>query len=216
MKFSQDIFNQFIIENDIIKIFDTPIQLKSGKQSHVYINWRQVASDPFLMNRLTDFVIHFSHRITRDIDTFFGVPEGATPLGLLTQFKYAQMHDYSKGSHALSIGRAKPKEHGDPSDRYFIGKPNGVTAVLEDVTTTGGSLISCIEQLKACNVNAPIAIGLTNREHPSSSQSIKKTLHDLSVSYYAMSTATELIQTLLDTNPPSTKIKDAIKKEYQL
>jgi orotate phosphoribosyltransferase len=39
------------------------------------------------------------------------------------------------------MGRAKPKDHGDPKDRYFVGEPGGKVVILEDVTTTGKSLI---------------------------------------------------------------------------
>ena len=35
------------------------------------------------------------------------------------------------------MGRAKPKQHGSPEDKYFVGEPNGKIVVLEDVTTTG-------------------------------------------------------------------------------
>ena len=151
MSFNQTLFNEFIITNQIIKTFDEPITLKSGKKSNLYINWRNIASDAYLMDQLTDFVLAFSAKEELNIDTFYGVPEGATKLGILTQFKYAQQNNFKKGSHQLAMGRAKPKEHGDPSDRFFVGEPTGNVCVLEDVTTTGGSLITCIQHLQSQN-----------------------------------------------------------------
>ena len=106
MTFNQTKFNQFIISNNVIKQFDTPITLKSGKQSTVYVNWRTLTADAYLMNQLTDFVLAFARDKQLNIDTFYGVAEGATKLGILTQFKYAQQTNYKKGSHQLAMGRA--------------------------------------------------------------------------------------------------------------
>ncbi len=194
MNFSQDKFNQFILDNKVIKHFDTPITLKSGKKSHIYVNWRTVAEDAYLMNIVTDYVLAFAldHQLT--VDTFFGVAEGATKLGILTQFKYAQQQSYKTGSHTLAMGRAKPKPHGDPKDRYFVGAPTGCICVLEDVTTTGGSLIDCINELQATGMNVGSAIGLTNRdEFRDDGKTVKETLADLKVPYYEMSNAKTLL-----------------------
>ncbi len=194
MTFNQTKFNQFIISNNVIKQFDTPITLKSGKQSTVYVNWRTLTADAYLMNQLTDFVLAFARDKQLNIDTFYGVAEGATKLGILTQFKYAQQTNYKKGSHQLAMGRANPKEHGDPNDRYFVGAPTGNVCVLEDVTTTGGSLINCINQLQQLNITITAAIGLTNRdEFRDDGKTVKEALADLNVPYFEMSHATTLL-----------------------
>jgi orotate phosphoribosyltransferase len=98
------------------------------------------------------------------VDTFYGVPEGATKLGIITQYKYAkQSPSFSKGSHVLAMGRAKPKDHGAPKDKFFVGAPTGKVVVIEDVTTTGGSLITTLDGLKEAGINVVGVISLTNR-----------------------------------------------------
>ena len=93
------------------------------------------------------------------------------------------------------MGRAKPKEHGDPSDRFFVGEPTGNICVLEDVTTTGGSLIKCIHKLQQQNKTITAAIGLTNRnEHRDDNKTVTEALNDLNVPYYEMSKSSELLQ----------------------
>lgn len=54
----------------------------------------------------------------------------------------------------MVVGRGNPKEHGDPKDKYFIGpaKENDRVIVIEDVTTTGGSLIDTIKHLQESNI----------------------------------------------------------------
>ena len=194
MTFNQEAFNEFILTNGIIKTFDEPITLKSGKKSHLYVNWRTASEDAYLMDQITDFVLAFASDHHIQPDTFFGVAEGATKLGVLTQFKYAMNNTAKKGDYTLAMGRAKPKEHGDPKDRYFVGEPKGTICVLEDVTTTGGSLINCIKGLQAMGHTISAAIGLTNRnetldEHESVADAIK----ELNVPYFEMSSAQSLI-----------------------
>lgn len=192
--FNQQEFNDFILANGIIKTFNEPITLKSGKKSNLYVNWRTVAEDAYLMDQLTDFVLAFAQDNNIAPDTFYGVPEGATKLGILTQFKYALKNNPSKGSHTLAMGRAKPKEHGDPKDRYFVGSPQGSICILEDVTTTGGSLIECIKSLQAMGHTITAAIGLTNRnETLDEHASVAAAINELNVPYLEMSSAKTLI-----------------------
>tara|TARA_Y100000591_G_scaffold331955_1_gene367549 strand:- start:919 stop:1509 length:591 start_codon:yes stop_codon:yes gene_type:complete len=193
--FNQQEFNDFILANGIIKTFNEPITLKSGKKSNLYVNWRTVAEDAYLMDQLTDFVLAFAQDNNIAPDTFYGVPEGATKLGILTQFKYALKNNPSKGSHTLAMGRAKPKEHGDPKDRYFVGSPQGSICILEDVTTTGGSLIDCIKGLQAMGHTITAAIGLTNRnETLDGHANVADAINELNVPYFEMSSAQELIR----------------------
>ena len=188
--FNQTKFNDFILANSIIKTFDPPIRLKSGKSSALYVNWRTVAEDAHLMNQLTDFVLAFAKDNNIHPDTFYGVPEGATKLGILTQFKHAMTNNAQTGDYKLAMGRANPKDHGDPKDRYFVGEPNGRICVLEDVTTTGGSLIKCIKQLQSVGHTVTAAIGLTNRNEPLNEHAtVADAIHELNVPYFEMSSA---------------------------
>lgn len=188
--FNQTKFNDFILANSIIKTFDPPIRLKSGKSSALYVNWRTVAEDAHLMNQLTDFVLAFAKDNNIHPDTFYGVPEGATKLGILTQFKHAMANNAQTGDYKLAMGRANPKDHGDPKDRYFVGEPNGQICVLEDVTTTGGSLIECIKQLQSMGHTVTAAIGLTNRNEPINEHAtVADAIHELNVPYFEMSSA---------------------------
>lgn len=215
--FDQQEFNNFIEENNVYGFFQEPITLKSGRKSHFYANWRNVVEDVWLTERLAEYVVEFVKDAEILVNTFYGVPEGATKLGIITQYKYAkQSPNYNKGSHILSMGRAQPKDHGAPKDKYFVGVPRGKIIVLEDVTTTGGSLIKTLEGLKEAGLNIVGVISLTNRmEKRDDGLSVKQAIEKMGYKFYSMSTATEMLPIMYKKLKPGKEIAAAIEKEFQ-
>ncbi|MBD3338125.1 MAG: hypothetical protein GF353_03380 [Candidatus Lokiarchaeota archaeon] len=200
MVWKQEEFNDFILKNGVIGFFKKPLRLKSGRLSNWYVNWRNIAEDVYLIDELVDFILKFVEKKKLKPDCFYGVPEGATKMGILTQYKWAKNQKIRKGKYILSMGRAKPKDHGDPKDKYFLGVPEGRIIILEDVTTTGGSILSSIDKILEINAEIVAAIGLTNRNELRSDQkSVKDAIAEKGVKYYAMSNALELLPKL---NPP--------------
>ena len=215
-KFNQEEFNRFIEENGVYGFFEEAITLKSGRKSHFYANWRNVVEDVFLTDQLADYVVAFAKAQGIDADTFYGVPEGATKLGIISQYKSAQQSaDYSKGSHVLAMGRAKPKDHGAPKDKYFVGMPRGNVVVIEDVTTTGGSLITTLDGLVEAGINIVGVISLTNRmEKRDDGTSVKEAIEGKGFKFYNMSTSLELLPIMYNRLNPGEKIAEEIEKEF--
>lgn len=215
--FNRSKFNKFVVDNGVIGFFKKPIVLKSGRESHWYVNWRTVTEDVYLTDKLSDFVLAFIEHEKLRPDCFYGVPEGATKLAVITQFKWAkEQKDYAANVYALPMGRGKPKEHGDPRDRYFLGMPQGDTIVMEDVTTTGGSLLSTIGVLKSAGVNVIAAIGLTNRmEKRDDGKSVEDAVKELGVKYYAMSDATELLPLASAAQGPGEEIEAKVEEYFR-
>lgn len=207
-------FNNFIVNNNIIGLFREPIKLKSGRLSFWYINWRNIASDVFLLDQLTDYIFLFINYLGLNPKCFYGVPEGATKIGIITQYKWAKnQENYKSGAYILSMGRGKQKEHGDPKDRFFLGVPNGETVIIEDVTTTGDSLVNAIKKLRELNVKIIAAIGLTNRnELRDDRKSVKEIILENNVQYYAMSNAFDLLPKLEITKEIADHIEAYFKK----
>ncbi|MFW9999951.1 MAG: hypothetical protein ACFE9Q_03365 [Candidatus Hodarchaeota archaeon] len=210
----KDHFHNFILNNKIIGFFREPLLLKSGRLSSWYINWRNIASDVYLLDQLTDYIILFIDYLGLNPVCFYGVPEGATKLGIITQYKWARRQkNYNSGSHPLAMGRGKQKEHGDPKDRFFVGIPKGETIILEDVTTTGESLIATIRKLRELNVAIIAAIGLTNRnELRDDGKSVEEIVKEQNIQYYAMSNAVDLIPRIHMNEDIKKKIKEYFKK----
>jgi len=210
---SEEDFKKFIIENKVIGFFEKPIKLKSGRYSYFYVNWRTIAEDVYLFDKLTDYLISYTKHLKLEPDCFYGVPEGATKLGIITQFKWAKNHDnYKPGVFPLSMGRGKPKEHGDPKDRFFLGFPKGNIVVLEDVSTTGQSLINCIQELRNNNINILGIIALTNREEIREDGSyFEDILMEMGLKYHSMSSITEILNLL----NPQPEIAHQIENYYK-
>ncbi|TET59165.1 MAG: hypothetical protein E3J52_06570 [Promethearchaeota archaeon] len=207
-------FYNFIVNNNIIGLFREPIKLKSGRLSFWYINWRNIASDVFLLDQLTDYIFLYINYLGLNPKCFYGVPEGATKIGIITQYKWAKnQENYKSGAYILSMGRGKQKEHGDPKDRFFLGVPNGETVIIEDVTTTGDSLVNAIKKLRELNVKIIAAIGLTNRnELRDDRKSVKEIILENNVQYYAMSNAFDLLPKLEITKEIADHIEAYFKK----
>jgi orotate phosphoribosyltransferase len=217
MAFVQDDFDRFIEENNVYGFFKEPITLKSGRKSNFYANWRTVVEDAFLTDKLADFVIEFAKKNNLHADTFYGVPEGATKLGVITQYKYAKLaKNFGKGSHVLAMGRAAPKDHGAPKDKFFVGEPKGKVVVIEDTTTTGGSLIKTLEGLKEAGIEVSAVISLTNRmEKRDDNLSVKEAVEKKGPKFYNMSTATQLLPRMYKKLLPGEEIARAIEKEFE-
>ena len=215
--FNQEEFNRFVLDSGIIGFFEQPIKLKSGRMSNWYVNWRNVTEDVFLLDRLTDYVTAFTRGLGLEPDCFYGVPEGATKLGVLTQYKWAkESPNYAPHSHALPMGRGKPKDHGAPKDKYFVGEPRGKIIVLEDVTTTGGSLLTTIDSLTESEIPIIAAFGLTNRmELRDDRQSIQKAIESKNVRYHALSSALQLLPEAYKRLNPREQIARAIEEEFE-
>ncbi|MFX1322807.1 MAG: hypothetical protein ACFFAQ_14310 [Promethearchaeota archaeon] len=207
-------FYEFIIKNKVIGFFKEPIRLKSNRLSYFYINWRNVSEDVNLIDKLTDYIISFVIYHNLQPDCFYGVPEGASKIGIITQFKWAKKQkNYHNGTYNLPMGRGKPKDHGEPKDRFFLGMPKGKVIVIEDVTTTGGSLITSIQNLKAIKVDIIAAIGITNRnELRDDGRSVEEVIREEDVNYFAMSNAVDLLPTLTIDEDIAIHIKDYFKK----
>lgn len=194
-KFDANKFEDFIIENDVIGFFDNPIVLKSGQKSNWYVNWRTATSDAYLMDNISDFVLDYINDLGLSHDCFLGVPEGATKLGVITQFKWvSSKSDFAKNKYKLPMGRKSPKSHGAPADKYFVGEPNGEVVLLEDVVTTGGSMLEFLDSLQDTGINVVAIVSLSDRKaNLKGDKSIADLVHEKGVKYYSLSSAVSLL-----------------------
>lgn len=217
MKFHRDEFIKFLLDNRVAGFFEKPVTLKSGRQSHFYVNWRTVSNDVFLMDELSDFLAAFAADAGFVPDAFYGVPEGATKIGVISTYKWVKgREDYAPARFCLPMGRGKPKEHGDPKDRFFVGEPRGKIVVVEDVTTTGGSLLYTLDQLAQIDVTVIAAIGLTNRmEKRDDGKSVEDAIAEKGIKYLALSQATDFLPEAYKKFAPGKHIAQAIENEFR-
>jgi len=216
-EFNQEEFENFILENKVIGFFEKPILLKSGRLSPYYINWRNVTEDVFLTDKLSDYVISFVKKKGISPDCFYGVPEGATKLAIITQYKYAKLSPhYGPGSYVLCMGRKQPKDHGEPKDKYFLGAPRGKVIVLEDVLTTGSSIFSAIESLKKIKVEILGVLVLTNRmEKTNEGENPVKMITSQGISFFQMTDSLRLFKKAFEKFQPNSETIEKIKEYFK-
>jgi orotate phosphoribosyltransferase len=214
-------FDDFIIEHDILGFFAEPLTLNSGRKSHFYVNWRKATNDAFLLDRLSDYLVSFIQKQALVCDTLYGVPEGASKTAVITAMKLArQSPQFGLGSHTIAMGRAKPKPHGDPADRFFIGQPKGRTYVLEDTITTGLSLFQCLDQLLEAGIDVQGVICLTDRcELRDDGSTVREYLsqrYARPIPYLPMRPAPELVRLAIAKHRPAASVIATLAAELGL
>ena len=219
--FNHSEFNKFIINHNIIGFFEQPIKLVSGRTSHWYVSWRQVFNDPYLLEKVAEWVVFYIRENKIDIECLYGVPEGATKLAVVSSLKLAQKSgNYHQGSHVIPMGRAKPKEHGNPTDRFFVGTPRGKTLVIEDTVTTGGSLMESIDKLREVGIQVTAVLILVNRmERRDDGKTVEEAIaerYNGEVKFYTISSALELLPEIAAKQRPSVQIRESVEREFQL
>ncbi len=215
-KFDQQAYNKFLIEEGVIGFFEESIKLKHGRISNWYVNMRNLTDTTKVKDKLVKYVLDFVESKGLEPDLFYGVPEGATKLALFLTDEYAKRKNKDM---PLVMGRGKPKEHGEPKDRFFVGHmpDKSKVIVVEDVTTTGGSLINTLESLKQVDVEIIATIGLVNRmEIRDDGRSVEQKVNEAGVRYMAVSDALVLLPLAAAKQKPDKKtlkeVEDYFKK----
>lgn len=193
--FNSQEFNQFILDQGILGLYKEPVQLSSGKYSNYYINWRCIGEDVYLIDVLSDMLIRYVLTMNLEVDCFYGVPEGGTKLALITQYKWAKRStQFQQGSHSMPMGRAKPKEHGPEMSRLFLGEPKGKVLLIEDVVTTGNSLLKQVDFLREKpSLELMGVLVLTDRMEEVNGKLVRDIFKEKNVNYYALSNSIDLL-----------------------
>lgn len=212
----QEDFNRYAVRNQHVGFKEKPVTLASGRESHFYINWRTATETAHAADILTDYIISFIEHHRIDATCVYGVPDGATKAAIITTFKLG-IHPGAREDYFLAQGRAEPKEHGDSKDKFFVGQPRGKTVILEDVTTTGSSLLTAIDRVRSTDAEVVAAISLTDRmERREDGKSVAEAIKAREVPYFAMSEAPTLLKLEYAVRPPSDATARAVEEEFAL
>lgn len=124
--------------------------LASGKKSRVYINIKQAMTDPVIL----DTIARQTVRMALSWDRIAGVAVGGIPLAVAVSLAATKPY---------SIIRKEQKDHGIAD--LIIGDVGGREVLLiEDVTTSGGSAIFGIDQIRAAGGSISTVISVVDRD----------------------------------------------------
>jgi uridine monophosphate synthetase len=124
-----------LYENQIVKRGD--FTLKSGAKSDIYIDMRAAISSPDLMDEITAGMQNSCSGIP--YDRICGVPYGAVSFATALALKVRK---------PLVMLRKEVKNYGTQKVVEGAYKPGDQVLLVEDVVTTGSSILEAIEELK--------------------------------------------------------------------
>lgn len=147
-------FSTFLYEKKIIQFGD--FTLASGKKSSYYVDLRLVPSYPHEFRKMVKYL---QNEIIKDVglenfDSLVSVPTGGLVIASALAIETVK---------PLIYVRSKPKDYG--TSKSIEGKiHDGLKVVMiDDVATTGGSVVNGIKALKEANVEIKDAYVIVNR-----------------------------------------------------
>ena len=192
-------FAIFLHQNDIIKFGD--FTLASGKKSSYYIDLRLVASFPHIFRKMTKNLQKLVSEKTGldNFDSLVSVPTGGLVIGSALAIETVK---------PLIYVRDKPKDYG--TTKSIEGKiSSGMKVVLiDDVITTGNSVINGIKQLKDAGLSISDVYVIINRlEGASNALKLEE------VNLYQLTDVLEITKILFQEKLVSKEILDKINNQ---
>ncbi|PXF26349.1 MAG: orotate phosphoribosyltransferase [Thaumarchaeota archaeon] len=192
-------FAIFLHQNDIIKFGD--FTLASGKKSSYYIDLRLVASFPHIFRKMTKNLQKLVSEKTGldNFDSLVAVPTGGLVIGSALAIETVK---------PLIYVRDKPKDYG--TTKSIEGKIfSGMKVVLiDDVITTGNSVINAIKQLKDAGLSISDVYVIINRL-----EGANNTLELEEVNLYQLTDVLEITTILFQEKLVSKEILDEINNQ---
>ena len=161
-----------LVQNKVIDVnFKCPVTFKSKVISPIYCDLRMCTSYPFIMRMLKQFFIEKFHG--QQIDCIVGVATGAL----------SHSQNIAEGM-SLPSGYIRPdakaKDYGLSKTIEGLGSVEGKTVLLvEDVVTSGASVINNIEILKVAGAGRIIVTCIFSYDFPKTRNEFQKAGHEL-------------------------------------
>lgn len=127
--------------------------LASGKRSSMYVDLRLLVSQPNLMQAAA--AAYAKELAALHCDRIAGVPYAALPIGMAVALA---------SGVPLIYNRKESKSHGLGKDIEGLWQPGERVVIIEDVITTGGSIVSSVELFRAAGLVVEDAIVLLDRQ----------------------------------------------------
>ena len=192
-------FVTFLHQKEIIKFGN--FTLASGKNSSYYVDLRLVPSYPHEFRMMIKYL---ENQITEDIglenfESIVSVPTGGLVIGSALAIETVK---------PLIYVRSKPKNYG--TSKSVEGKiHDGMKVVMiDDVATTGGSVVNAIKSLTEVNVPVKDAYVIVDRM-----EGADKALAELGVKMHSILNILQIAEVLYEQKMIDGEILDKVKKQ---
>ncbi len=194
-------FATFLHQNGVLKFGD--FTLSSGKKSSYYIDLRLIPSFPHQFRKM---IKHLQNSITEDIgldnfDSVASIPTGGLVIASALAFEILK---------PLIYVRNKPKEHGTTKSVEGITRSDMRVLVIDDVATTGSSVVNGIKLLKEAGTKVTDAYVIINRL-----EGAEKMLESESVKLHQLTDIMEITKILHEDNLVSNEILENVNKQVR-
>ncbi len=129
--------------------------MTSGEKSKYYIDVRKAITKPKILRIICDQIIEKIKDFSLEMDYLACVELGGIPIGTLVA---------DRTELPLIIVRKESKDHGIKGRLVGDFEKGKTVLLLEDVTTTGGSVLSAINALKDEGLNVENVITVVDRQ----------------------------------------------------
>ena len=192
-------FAVFLHKNEIIKFGD--FTLASGKKSSYYVDLRLVPSYPHEFRKMVKYLENeIAENVGLDkFDSIVSVPTGGLVIASALAMETVK---------PLIYVRSKPKDYG--TSKSVEGKiSDGMKVVMiDDVATTGGSVVKAIKSLNEVNISVKDAYVIVNRM-----EGADKSLEEMGVKMHSILNILQITEALYEQNLVGKDILEKIKKQ---
>ena len=195
-------FSTFLHENKIIRFGD--FTLASGKKSSYYVDLRLVPSYPHQFRKMVKYL---QNEIIKDVgldkfDSLVSVPTGGLVIASALAIETVK---------PLIYVRSKPKDYG--TSKFVEGKiQEGMKVVMiDDVATTGGSVVNGIKSLKEEKIKVKDAYVIVNRM-----EGADEALEEEGVKLHSITNVMQITKSLHEQNLVGDEILQKVQEQINI